>query len=213
MARFALVLTASVAALAGCAAPPTAELDATLRAGHATYELDGRIQLGAAGYRVCGTLDRAPAGFLAGRTLWLERRDADYGTLTAGSCRRSALWFDDHPPTLELPGRRVGGEDLLHAALVALGAVGRLPALAPGTHTDAIDFAALDTDPPRRDEDGWTMRPLLRSLGRHPVTVRVNEDGVVDRLVLVARGALVELRLSRFGGVPRVPPAVALAIE
>jgi hypothetical protein len=116
---------------------------------------------------------------------------------------------------------RSGAEDFLHAALVALTGLGDATVTAARAracdrwqcYRVALDFEALDREPSRRDEDGWTLRPLLRSLARHAVTLRVDADGFLDRLSLTAPGPLrhgpktvrVDLYLSGFGEVRPVP--------
>ena len=179
-----------------------AHLTATVRAGRVRYRLDGRWDP-TRGYRVCAAIEQAPLSYLARRVVWLEGQDRAYGTLTAHGrrCRRDSPWFDDHPPTLELfnVGHYragvvfpTGAEDYLHAALLALDGVSS-PALLTETsapcgrsrcHRAVIDFRAFDRDPPRRDEDGWTLRPLLRQLGTRAVEVRVGPGGAVERLRL-----------------------------
>jgi hypothetical protein len=177
------------------------------------------------GYRLCGLVVKAaPAEFLLGHSLWLEGRAGSYGTLTTLSasrrCRRAATWLDDHPPTLDLrAGPRVGreGEDLLHATLIALTALPSAP-VSDARASECgdsecvqavVDFATLDQKPAQRDEDGWTLRPLLRSLGRHPITVRIDRDGYLSRIELA--GARVTL--SDYGEANHVPRVVARAIE
>jgi hypothetical protein len=201
-------------------------IEATLRSGRVRYRLDGHLDP-AGGYRVCAAIAGVPSGYLRGGSLWLEGRAGTFGTLTtrARRCARAALWLDDHPPTLELP--EAGAEDFLHAALVALtgmrnGTVTAAESYACGPsqcYRIDVDFAALDRKPRQRDEDTWTLRPLLRSLGRHPVTLRVDSDGFLDRLVLAAPGPTqsklvrVEIDLSRFGNEDPVPVVHADAIE
>ena len=92
---------------------------------------------------------------------------------------------DDHSPTLELFGahRRPGAEDYLHAALLALSGIPG-PALV-SDRPATIDFRTFDREPPRRDEDGWTLRPLLRRLGVRGIEVRVGRQGYVERLRLL----------------------------
>ncbi len=212
-----------------------AHMTATVRAGGVRYRLDGRWDP-TRGYRVCAAIERAPRSYFAGRVVWLEGQDRTYGTLTAHDCRRDSSWFDDHPPTLELfdieqhpAGGRTGAEDYLHAALLALDGLSS-PALLSDTsapcgrsrcHRAVIDFRAFDRDPPRRDEDGWTLRPLLRQLGTRAIEVKVGPGGLVERLRVRApalstrspRPAEVELFLSRFGRESRVPRVIAYAIE
>lgn len=215
-----------------------ARIKATLRSGRVRYQLDGRLDP-AGGYRLCADISAAPSDFLRGRLLWLDGRAGTYGTLTSRSrrCERRALWFDDHPPTLELHvGEDVpqaptlpGGEDVLHAALVALtGLENRTVTAARARacgrshcYRTEIDFDALDRKPRQRDEDGWTVRPFLRSLARHHATLRVSPGGFVDRLSLSAPGptprgrksARLALDLSAFGEERSVPLVHALAIE
>jgi hypothetical protein len=208
------------------AAPDTARIEATVRSGPVRYHLEGRLDT-SRGYRLCADIGPAPLGYLRHSVLWLEGRNGSYGTLTAHGrrCTRDASWFDDHPPTLPLsdlhrfPSRAVpGAEDYLHAALLGLtGLSGR----AVTEERLFMDFAALDREPRRRDEDGWTLRPLLRSLGTQHVEVHVNSLGIVDRLRFVApadagptpKPVTVGLRLWRFGREPRVPHVVAYGIE
>jgi len=209
-------------------------VDAIVRAPRVRYRVAGRLDP-AGGYRLCGPITRAPDRSWLGVRLWLEGRRGAYDTLTAhdGRCAAAAGWFDDHPPTLPFSRRDLfrppGAEDYLHAALVALGGLDG-PALSTAARRECgrarcfalqVDFGRLDREPPSRDEDGWTLRPLLRGLGLHPVAVRVNGDGFLDRLTLAARPRLrgaprpvrVELRLSRFGAEPGVPRVVATSIE
>ena len=99
---------------AGCeAAPsesltvPSARVVARIDSGRASYRLVGRMTM-SEGYRMCAAIRAAPArSYSAGRVLWLAGRDGSYHSLTAGGrrCRRRAVWFDSHPPTLE-PVRR-----------------------------------------------------------------------------------------------------------
>ena len=210
-------------------------VDAIVRAPRFRYRVGGRLDP-SRGYRLCGPITRAPDRSWLGVRLWLEGRRGAYGTLTARGegCTRPATWFDDHPPTLPFSRRPLGyrpppgAEDYLHAALVALAGLDgpALSAAAPSECGRArcydlqVDFARLDREPPSRNEDGWTLRPLLRGLGRHPVAVRV-DDRFLDRLTLVARPRLrgaprpvrVELRLSRFGAERGVPRVVATSME
>lgn len=242
-ASFRSVLALSVLALPGCMddenavevpkpEPPSlreaaertmaagpARITATVRAGRVRYRLSGRWDP-TRGYRVCVRIEDGPSpAYLERRVLWLEGRHWAYGTLLGHTCGRDRSWFDDHPPTLPLfdikrlpAGGRTGAEDYLHAALLALGGM---------SDRALIDFREFDRDPPRRDEDGWTLRPLLRELGIRRVHVRVGRDGFVERLRLTAPGgsrrspgpAEVVLRLEGFGDEPRVPRAVAYAIE
>ena len=183
-----------------------ARIVATVRAGRARYRVRGTWDP-TVGYRVCGRLEQTEIDYPRNPVLWLEGRNRSYGTLTGPRCRRNRFWFDDHPPTLPLFGRfrAPGAEDYLHAALLALGGM---------TDRGLIDFRAFDQEPPRRDEDGWTLRPLLRKLGTRQVHVTVDSDGFVRRLRLVGpREVRVEIRLSAFGQAPRVRHAVATAIE
>jgi hypothetical protein len=191
----------------------TAHVEVLVRSGTLRYRLAGRLDT-TAGYRLCARISRASNRYLPGRVLWLEGRNASYGTLTGRDrrCRRDGAWFDDHPPTLD----PIGAEDHLHAALLALRS---LAAREVAGSSVVVDFARLDREPPRRDEDGWTLRPLLRGLGHRRVQVRINPAGFVDRLRLVVparsgrRPATVALRLSRFGRVARVRHVVAYSIE
>jgi hypothetical protein len=183
-----------------------ARIVATVRAGRARYRVRGTWDP-TVGYRVCGRLVQSELDYPRNPVLWLEGRNRSYGTLTGPGCGQNRVWFDDHPPTLPVFGqfRAPGAEDYLHAALLALGGM---------TDDGQIDFRAFDRDPPRRDEDGWTLRPLLRKLGTRQVSVTVNRDGFVKRLRLTAPPDVrVELRLSGFGQLPRVRNAVANAIE
>lgn len=210
-------------------------VDAIVRTPRFGYRIAGRLDP-AGGYRLCGPIRRAPNRHWLGVRLWLEGRQGAYGTLTArgAGCTADMHWFDDHPPTLPFERRmigvhRPGAEDYLHAGLVGLTGLSG-PALSRSAARDCgsarcnratLDFGRLDREPPARDEDGWTLRPLLRALAQHPVAVRVDADGYVNRLVLHARprlrGAprpvLVELRLSRFGAARAVPHVVATGIE
>ena len=197
-----------------------ARIQSTVRSRDVRYRLDGRLDA-AVGYRLCAAIVASPSAYLRGGSLWLEGRAGAYETLTTGSprCAPSAVWVDDHPPTLELEGD-LGGEDFLHAALVALTALkdGAVIAAQARTCGDSqcyrvdIDFKGLDRKPRERDEDGWTLRPLLRSLGRHPVAVRVDPAGYVNRLVLDAP-VRVDFDLSAFGEERPVPLVHADAIE
>lgn len=203
------------------------------------------------GYRLCAEIDRGPGGYLRGRSVWLEERNGTLGTLTAPLPTRAASpttsppcprggWFDDHPPTLPLyqpngievpPGGETGAEDFLHATLLALTQTERsaITASAAGTCADGacyevlVDFGRLDRKPPVRDEDLWTLRPLLRSLGKHSVDIRVDSQGFIERVRLATPSLLesdptpsavaVDLRLSDFGDAPAVPRARATAME
>jgi len=196
------------------------------------------------GYRLCAEIQRTPHppnSYFRGRTLWLEERNGTYGTLTAAGapCPREG-WLDDHPPTLPLSevgepsdpaGGETGAEDFLHVALLALTQMksSAIEASLEGEPDEStsyevvIDFRHFDQDPPARDEDTWTLRPLLRSLGRYPVDVRVQSGGFIDRMRFAAPGLHtgeltpsavgVDLRLSDFGEAPRVPRVDARAIE
>jgi hypothetical protein len=214
------------------------------------YEISGRFDPGG-GYRLCAEIERAPGGYLRGRTVWLEERKGTYGTLTAPlptrasspptnpTCPRGG-WFDDHPPTLPLylpkgidvpAGGQSGAEDFVHATLLAvtqMKSAAIKASTADGCGEGAcyevhIDFGHFDRKPPERDEDLWTLRPLLRSFGEYPVEVRVNSQGLVDRVQLAAPSPLekdptpsavaVDIRLSDFGDAPAVPRAQATAIE
>ena len=172
---------------------------------------------------MCAAIRAAPArSYSAGRVLWLAGRDGSYHSLTAGGrrCRRRGVWFDSHPPTLNLfsfridAGARSGAEEYLHAALLALGEVTR-----PGRL--AVAFGRFDREPRRRNEDSWTVRPLLRALGDQVVEIRVGRGGKVVRLELEApatgrrmpRPVTVSLRLSRLGRTPAIPYMRASAIE
>ena len=210
-------------------------VEAIVRAPRFGYRVAARLDP-AGGYRLCGPIRRAPNRYWLGVRLWLEGRRGAYGTLTARgeSCAAGSSWFDDHPPTLPFERRLLafgtpGAEDYLHAGLVALTglrgpALGQVAARECGSarcYAARVDFGRLDREPPSRDEDGWTLRPLLRALGLHPVSVRVNAAGFVNRIVLQARPRLrgaprpvrVELQLSRFGEPRGVPHVVATAIE
>jgi hypothetical protein len=210
---------------------------ATVRSRGVRYWLAGRVDV-ARGYRLCAAISQAPTGYLAGRVLWLEGRDGGYGTLTAHGrrCDRHAGWLDDHPSTMDLfdlrripAGGRTGAEDYLHSALLAMthltgSAVLRENGSRCGRsrcHRVLLAFRSFDREPPQRDEDSWTLRPLVRSLGRHRVEVRVGPAGFVDRLRLAVarapgrtpRPVTVALALSHFGQEARVPRVWARAIE
>jgi hypothetical protein len=224
--------TALIAVKQTLAAGPM-RVAATLRSGRVRYRLAGRLDP-AGGYRLCAAMVEAPTEYLRGRSLWLDgrARAGTYGTLTAPGrrCARRLTWFDDHPPTLQLyrgdhlpwpRGGRTGAEDFLHAALVAftrlgdtsVSAVTRRPCGRSECFYVQAAFDSLDREPTRRDEDGWTLRPLLRSLARRPVALRVDSEGFLDRLSLTAPGPLsrgpktvhVDLGLSAFGDERRVP--------
>jgi hypothetical protein len=193
-------------------------MSATVRARGERYRLSGRLDP-QRGYRFCGRVRRAGGEFPHGHTIWLEERGGSYSTLTtaAGGCAPAALWLDDHPPTLHLAPTGPGAEDHLHAALTAL--VGLERAAGPSAAFEgcgstecirgAVDFGVLDRRPAARDEDGWTLRPLLRRLGSHPVTFGVDADGRVDRIVLAVGGprrrVTASIRIRDFGLQPRVP--------
>ena len=189
------------------AAGPAA-IAATVRAGDVRYRLRGRWDP-TRGYRLCARIEAGPTGYIERRVLWLEGRNYDYGTLTATGrrCRREkGDWFDDHPPTLPLFGQfaRPGAEDYLHAALLALG----------GVTGPTVDFRSFDREPPRRDEEGWTLRPLLRRLGTRPVRVTLGPRGLIERLRFVGpRRVEVRLSLSRHGEARRVPHVIAYSME
>jgi hypothetical protein len=183
-----------------------ARIAATVRAERARYHLRGTWDP-TGGYRVCAVIVQAPSADFEDRVLWLEGRNRSYGTLTGRACGRSRSWFDDHPPTLPLfgPFERPGAEDYLHAALLALGGL---------SERGLVDFGRFDRDPPRRDEDGWTLRPLLRELGTRRVDVQIDGSGFVERLRLVGpRDVAVSIRLAGFGSESRVRHVVAHAIE
>jgi hypothetical protein len=221
-ASFRCLLTLAAFLPAGCAddeagpvrvadpvgAARPAAITASVRAGDVRYRLSGTWDP-TTGYRVCARIEEAPRRYFERRVLWLEGRNGMYGTLTAHGrrCRRErGDWFDDHPPTLELfgPFSRPGAEDYLHAALLALG----------GLTGPTVDFRSFDREPPRRDEDGWTLRPLLRRLGTRNVQVNLGPRGLVERLRLVGpRRVEVALSLSDYGERRRVPHVIAYAIE
>lgn len=211
---------------------------ARIRSGGLRYRLVGRLDP-RNGYRLCAAVVRAPGDFPSGRSLWLQERSGTYGTLTAPGpdCAAEATWLNDHPPTLQLhPGSHLpprgsrGAEDFLHATLLAL--TGLHPASVHNVRARRcgrsrcvramVDFAALDREPARRDEDGWTLRPLLQALARHPVAARISADGYLDRVTLLAprlsasgTQVAVSLDLSEYGeaaGVARVGTG-ATAIE
>jgi hypothetical protein len=214
-----------------------ARVQAAVRTGPARYRLVGRVDP-SKGYRLCAAIRQAPRRYQERRSLWLEGSDWSYGTLTAFGrrCGPSAFWLDDHPPTLALVdgnhghgSRAAGAEDYLHAELLALT---RLPGRAASRPTVGdcggsrcfrvvVAFGMFDREAPQRDEDGWTLRPLLRALGRQPVELRVSPAGFVDRVRLVAPGGTeriparvrVGLRLSRFGEALPVPHVEAKGIE
>jgi hypothetical protein len=214
-----------------------ARFTAAIRAGGVSYRLRGRWDP-SGGYRVCAAIDDAPTRYLERRVLWLEGRNRTYGTLTAAgrTCRPGHTWFDDHPPSLDLfdieprpLGGRAGAEDYLHATLLALGGMSG-PALVRESgapcggsrcYRALIDFGAFNRAPPRRDEDGWTLRPLLRRLAVRAVAARAGQHGYVDRLRLevprLSRRSpgpvRVELSLAGFGKAKRVPYVQAFAIE
>jgi hypothetical protein len=205
-----------------------AHLTATVRAGRVSYRLRGRWDP-THGYRVCARVDEGPTPYLERRVVWLEGRERECDTLTAhgASCRRHGDWFDDHAPSLELfditrrpLGGRTGAEDHLHAALLALAGLPG-PALvsdrdspcgASRCHSAAIDFRTFDREPRRRDEDGWTLRPLLRRLGVQTVEIEVGPHSHVERLRLLGP-VRVELYLAGFGEERRVPYALASSYE
>jgi hypothetical protein len=214
-----------------------ARIGIVVRSGSVRYRLAGRLDT-AHGYRVCAAIRQGPTGYLVRRVLWLEGRRGTYGTLTAhgGRCEAGAAWLDDHPPTLELfdiraipTGGRAGAEDYLHSALLALlGLTRAAPQSEPPRpcgrarcHRVLVPFERFDREPRIRDEDGWTLRPLVRALGAREVDVRVSRAGFVTRLRLVAppRGSrmpgrvTVALTLSAFGHAPAVPLVRAKAIE
>ncbi len=211
---------------------------ARVRSGGLRYRLVGRVDP-RRGYRLCAAVVRAPGEFPSGRSLWLQERSGTYGTLTAPGpgCAPKATWLNDHPPTLQLhPGSHLpprgsrGAEDFLHATLLALtgldsASVHNARARRCGRSRcvrATVDFATLDREPARRDEDGWTLRPLLQALGRHPVAARIGADGRLDRITLLAPRLsvpgpriAVSLDLSHYGEVARVARVgtEAIAIE
>jgi hypothetical protein len=212
-------------------------IEVTVQSADVRYRLAGRLDA-SRGYRLCSAIGGAPTGYLAGRVLWLEGRRATYGTLTAhGSrCARGAPWLDDHPPTMELfdvraipAGGRAGAEDYLHATLLALTSLQRgsatqergLPCGRSRCYAMPVDFGKFDREPPERDEDAWTLRPLVRALASHRIDVRVGRAGFVDRLRLAvpAHGermpgpVTVALRLFDFGQAAGVPRVQAKAVE
>jgi hypothetical protein len=210
------------------------------------YEMSGELDPGG-GYRVCADIERAPGGYLRGHTLWLKGSEGVFDTLTAplptrhpapamrAGCPRAG-WFDDHPPTLPLyrekgigvsPVGEPGGEDLLHAALLALTQMRDAAVKASEQRCGGktcfevlLDFGRFDRSAPGRDEDLWTLRPLLRHLGRRQVEVRVNSQGLLDRFRFTPRfsssasvtsAAAVTIRLEGFGDAPALPRAPAPA--
>ena len=144
------------------------------------YRLRGRWDP-TRGYRLCARVEAGPTGYIERRVLWLEGRNYDYGTLTAHGrrCRREkGDWFDDHPPTLPLFGqfassrvRRTTCTRRCWRWAVVTG--------------PTVDFRSFDREPPRRDEEGWTLRPLLRRLGTRPVQVTLGPRGLIERLRFV----------------------------
>lgn len=215
-ARSTLVRAAQSTLEAG---PSWASMAVRSRAGN--YRVRGRLDP-ADGYRFCGDVFSAPAKSFLLRLLWLEGRAGSHGTLTAPVpwCTRRAMWLDDHPPTLPLDGG-AGAEDFLHAALTAL--TGLTPATVPSASVSrcggsecvqaVVDFRALDRKPTSRDEDAWTLRPLLRSLGRHPITARIDSRGRVSRFVLAGQQVTVSVEISNYGEEARVPRVHVDAIE
>jgi hypothetical protein len=216
-----------------------AHIEATLRSDRARYELDGRLDP-TGGYRLCAVIAVAPNAYSRDRLLWLEGRAGTYGTLTTGGrrCARRALWLDDHPPTLPLHtdqdallflARGPGAEDFLHAALLALTGLDDRSVIAARMracgrsrcYRTEVDFEILDRKSSQRDEDRWTLRPLLRSLARHHVMFRADPDGFLDRVSLTGRRPTrqprqtvrVEFELSSFGDERPVPLVSAQAIE
>ena len=201
-----------------------AHLTATVRAGRVRYRFDGRWDP-THGYRVCAAIEQAPLRYFARRVLWLEGQSSAYGTLTAHGrgCRRDSSVVrrpSPHPRPVRhraLPRRRGAPvrrttctRPCSHSTALSSPALlteTSAPCGRSRCHRAVIDFRAFDRDPPRRDEDGWTLRPLLRQLGTRAVEVRVGPGGLVERLRLQAPAlsrrapgpAEVELFLSRFG--------------
>lgn len=199
-----------------------ARIVATVRTPETRWRLAGRWDP-TDGYRLCAVVRRAPLRYMVRRVVWLEGRDWEYGTLTGRDprCRAGRSWLDDHPPTLELfdvnprvLGDKTGAEDYLHAALLFLSDAGGRAAL-------PIDFRAFDRDPGVRDEDGWTLRPLLRRLGRRPAEVEIGRDGLIRRLRFTVpalskeepEAVTVGLRLYRHGDARAIPHVEATGIE
>jgi hypothetical protein len=214
------------------------------------HELAGVLDLGN-GYRLCALNRESPDQFQQGQLVWLGERSGVYGTLLSLRLRRSGTsrcsprtqWLDDHPPTLSFypscPPKcllrhqrepQIGAEDFIHAVLLVLTRLedaGVRAALEPrcvlgDCYTVTFDFTRFDRRI-ERDEDLWTLRPLLRSLGRYDTEVRVGQDGLVDRLRLAAASptdpdptpsaVAVEIELSHHGDAAPVPEATATAIE
>lgn len=207
---------------------------ARVRSGAVRYRMVGRLDPGG-GYRLCAVVVAAPGGLLVDRSLWLEGHAGSSGTLTGPGrrCAPEEAWTDDHPPTLQLyrgrhlpPPGSTGAEDFLHATLLALTRLDFATVSSTrrcGTSDclrAVVDFAALAGELAYGDEDGWTLRPLLQSLARHPVTLRVAADGYLDRIALVAPDpaqdgdhVTVSLDLSNYGRARPVPRVRAFAIE
>ena len=76
-----------------------------------------------------------------------------------------------------------------------------------------IDFRAFDREPPRRDEDGWTLRPLLRRLGVRGIEVRGGTRTATSNAFAFSGRVRVELSLAGFGEEMRVPYARASSYE
>lgn len=201
------------------------------------------------GYRLCAEIRDAPDEFQRGQLVWIGERDGIYGTFLSlrrprGSrCAGSVRWLDDHPPSLSfypscppkclLRGARslpIGAEDFVHAALLVLTRLDEAGIRAEpedrcalgDCYTVRFDFTRFDRRV-ERDEDLWTLRPLLRSLGRYDAEVRASDEGLIDRVRMAApnpgdpdptpSAVAVEIQLSGHGEAPPVPEATATAIE
>jgi hypothetical protein len=189
-------------------------------------------------------------GFLANRVLWLAggagaisygKRRGSWDHVLKGlppgapapQCPKGGGWLNDHPPTLGLSrpsdteAATTGAESYLHLAMMAItrlreGALRVRPLNRSRAIEVEIDFGRYDERPPDRDEDAWEVRPLLRSAGTLPVTVRFDH---ADRLIGidleapgdVGRGSAgpvrVSLALSRLGRERPVSEVVVSAHE
>ena len=173
----------------------------------ADYVLRGRIDL-RRGYRF---LAHASGGVATTRpsTIWLGGARGLYDHLIKGKLGSGRpYWLDDHPPTLPMARRfnEVGAEDYVQLAMLAL--------TKADPRQNRFDFSRLDHRPPRRDEDAWVVRPLLRTIGEIPLDWALDANGHPRSLRFETPDSVsVAVKLSAIDAAPRVRIVHADAIE